>query len=149
MNHYQTTIQLSAPAATVYAALTTPAGIAGWWTRDCTVGTAAGETVTVRFGTTYKVLRIERLEPLREVGWRCIDSYLHVPGIIDAKDEWKDHELIFRLREHSATATTLAFDHIGLNPSVACYDICTGGWAQFLSSLQAYVQTGTGRPYSG
>lgn len=147
MSHYRTSMDLNASATSVFAALTTQAGIEGWWTRDCEVGFGIGATVTVRFGRTYKVMRIERAEPLRELLWRCVESYLYVPGVIDAEDEWKDHEIVFRLSDRGAATTTLDFEHIGLDPSVACYDVCTGGWNQFLASLQEYVETGTGRPY--
>lgn len=42
MSHYQHSLILDAPPATVYAALTTPEGLRGWWTEDCDVATVPG-----------------------------------------------------------------------------------------------------------
>lgn len=147
MDHYRKTLELAAPAAAVFDALTTQRGIEGWWTRTCSVGTGPGATLRVDFGKTFKVMRIEKADPPREVRWRCTDSYLFVPGVIDRKDEWKDHEIVFRLTEPKPGVTTLDFQHIGLDPSVGCYDVCSVGWDQFLASLRAYVQTGKGTPF--
>lgn len=43
MKHYRSELLLSAPASTVFQALTTPKGLKGWWTTTCEIGTAVGE----------------------------------------------------------------------------------------------------------
>lgn len=147
MNHYRKQIEFDVPSQTVFAALTTQVGIEGWWTASCTVGEGTGASVSVRFGKTYKVMRIEKANPGREVHWRCVESYLFVPGVIDRKDEWKDHDITFRLSERVPGRTVLDFEHVGLDPTVECYEVCTGGWEQFLASLKEYAETGLGRPF--
>lgn len=147
MKHYRNHMELNAAANAVYAAITTREGIRGWWTQDCEVGDGVGASITVRFGRTFKVMVIKRADPGREVRWLCVDSYLFVPGVIDRKDEWKNHEIVFRLSEPTPGQTVLDFEHIGLEPSVTCYQVCTGGWDQFLASLKAYAETSQGQPF--
>jgi uncharacterized protein YndB with AHSA1/START domain len=147
MNHYRKRLELKVTAQTAFDALTTQSGIEGWWTRTCEVGAGLGAAVTVRFGKTYKVMRIERADPGREVRWRCVESYLSVPGVIDRAGEWQDHIIVFRLHEPSPGQSVLDFEHIGLDPTVQCYDVCSAGWEQFLASFKAYTETGRGHPF--
>jgi hypothetical protein len=37
--------------------------------------------------------------------------------------------------------------HIGLNPDIECYEICSNGWVQFVNSLKLFLETGKGSPY--
>ena len=83
---YRRSLILEADPAAVYAAITTPAGINGWWTDDCDIAQTVGETIQVRFGRTVKDMLIERLEPDREVRWRCTRAHIDANGI--AQDEW-------------------------------------------------------------
>jgi len=146
MKNYQCDILLTAPVSTVYEALTTQDGIRGWWTASSDAGTAVGDQITIRFGTTFKVMCIESLRPGAEVRWRVIDSQLHVPGLTRT-NEWIGTTIIFQLVPQSASSTRLQMEHIGLTPQVECYELCSQGWIQFLGSLKRYVETGTGTPY--
>jgi uncharacterized protein YndB with AHSA1/START domain len=147
MKHYQSSVLLAAPIATVYAALTTQRGIRGWWTVLCDAGETVGEQITVRFGTSFKVMCIEKLRLNAEVQWRVIDAQLDVPGLTHTK-EWIGTTIVFQLEPQSATVTRLQVEHIGLTPHVECYDICSQGWNQFLGSLKSYVETDQGMPYT-
>lgn len=149
MTHYRHDVLIAAPASAIYDALTTPRGIHGWWTVTADVGTAVGERITVRFGQTFKVMRVEVLRPGNEVRWSVVDSHLHVPGVLTRTNEWIGTTIVFRLSQHSASTTRLELEHIGLIPEVECYDICSQGWVQFLGSLKQYVETGTGSPFAG
>ena len=60
MNNYQQTLDINASPAMVYAALTTPEGLRGWWTQDCDVPAEVGATIHFRFDRTYKDMRIDR-----------------------------------------------------------------------------------------
>lgn len=144
--NYQSDLVLTAPVASVYEALTTQSGIRGWWTAACDAGTAVGEQITIRFGRTFKVMRIEHLRPEEEVRWRVTDAQLDVPGLTRTK-EWIDTTIVFQLVPQSASVTRLQLEHIGLTPQVECYALCSQGWRQFLGSLKSYVETGKGAPY--
>lgn len=139
-------LDLAAPVATVYRALTTAEGLRGWWTQTCEAGTKEGDSVDIHFGRVHKLLQIERLVSDRTVRWHCVNADLVAPGIRDPR-EWVDTSLIFRLVTVAAEQTTLHFEHLGLTPELECYGLCSGGWNQFLGSLQRYVETGTGAPY--
>jgi hypothetical protein len=54
---------------------------------------------------------------------------------------------VFRLNGYTPADTVLRFEHLGLTPALGCYDLCEGGWNQFLVSLTSYAETGTGSPY--
>lgn len=146
MSHYKQTLVLDAKPAAVYAALTTPNGLSGWWTEQCDVPARAGETIHVRFGRTYKELRIERLDPAREVRWRCTSAHIAKEELTQ-KDEWVGTEIVFRLAPQADGRTRLDFEHIGLVPDFECYNLCSNGWQYFLRSLQAFIATGRGTPY--
>lgn len=146
MKNYQSDMLLTAPVANVYEALTTQSGIRGWWTASCDAGTAIGEQITIRFGTTFKVMRIERLHPNAEVCWRVTDAQLDVPGLTHTK-EWIGTTIVFRLEPQSTSTTRLHMEHVGLTPHVECYGLCSQGWLHFLGSLKSYVETGTGTPF--
>lgn len=147
MTSFKFDLLVAAPAAKVFEALTTQQGIQSWWTTSSEVGTAVGEHITIRFGNTFKVMQIEALYHATEVRWRVVDAHLVVPGLART-NEWLGTTIVFQLAPESGAATRLALEHIGLTPQVECYDICSQGWAQFLGSLKAYLETGKGSPYA-
>lgn len=146
MNSFECDLLLSSPPPKVYKALTTQYGIQSWWTKSCEVGTAVGEQITIRFGHTFKVMRIEALSLDTEVRWNVIDAHLVVPGLIRTT-EWIGSTIAFQLMPQPNGITRLHLEHIGLTPEVECYEICSQGWRQFLGSLKSYVETGKGFPY--
>jgi uncharacterized protein YndB with AHSA1/START domain len=146
MSHYQQSLVLEASPDTVYAALTTPEGLRGWWTPDCDVKTEVGSTIRFRFGQTRKAMRIERLEPGREVRWLCTEAHIAV-GRLARRDEWVGTQLVFCMTPHGDGHTRLDFEHIGLVPAFECYGLCSDAWQYFLGSLQRFAETGRGTPY--
>ena len=138
MKHYKTELLLSAPADHVFRSLFERAGLQGWWTATCDVGTEVGTQSTFRFGQVVKVMRIEQLHPNSAVRWQCTENTLR---------EWVGTHLLFRLESQSSSITLLTFEHIGLTPNLKCYSYCSPGWDQFLGSLKRYVETGKGSPY--
>lgn len=146
MTHFQHSLSIAASPAAVYAALSTIAGLRGWWTQDCDGVAEVGATLHFRFGTCYKDMRVERQEPGREVRWLCTRAHVEGEAITRA-DEWLGTEPVFRLSDAGQGRTRLDFEHIGLVPSFQCYGICCEGWQHFLGSLRAYMETGEGTPY--
>ena len=146
MSHYQQSLVVEANHADVYAALTTPRGLRGWWTQDCDVATEAGGTIHFRFGRNHKDMRIERLEPGREVRWLCTGAHI-AAAQIKRKDEWVGTQLVFRLTPEGEGRTRIDFEHVGLVPDLECYDLCRNGWRYYLGSLQQFVETGRGTPH--
>ena len=146
MNHYQQSLITRANPATVYAALTTTEGLSSWWTQECDVDAEVGGTVSVRFGSTHKAMRIESLEPEREVRWLCTEAHIDADRLVH-KDEWVGTQLAFHLTPDTNGHTRLDFEHVGLVPTFECYDLCSNGWRHFLGSLHQFVETGHGTPY--
>ena len=146
MSHYQQSLIVEADPATLYAALTTPEGLRGWWTQDCDVETKAGGSLHFRFGPNHKDLRIERLEPGREVRWLCTGAHIAV-GELSCRYEWVGTQLVFRLTPQGSGRTRLDFEHIGLVPALEGYGLCSDGWRHYLGSVQRFAETGRGTPY--
>lgn len=146
MDHYQQSFIAQAPPAALYAALTTPEGLRGWWTQECEVATAVGGILHFRFGGTHKAMRIERLEPGRAVRWLCTAAHIDLDQLTH-KDEWVGTQLVFDLTPDGQGQTRLDFEHRGLVPAFECYDLCSNGWRYFLGSLRQFVETGHGTPY--
>lgn len=134
------------PATTVYDALITEAGLKGWWTGTCDIGSGEGALCTFRFDDSWKTMRIEKLSAASEVRWRCVDSSIDLEDG-SKSSEWMDTVCVFRLTPLSNQTTALHFQHIGLQPELECYNDCKRGWTRFLSSLKHYVETGVGEPY--
>jgi uncharacterized protein YndB with AHSA1/START domain len=149
MNNYQCQVEIAAPAAAVFKALTTEQGLRGWWTTTCEVGTDVGSRSTFRFGKTHNVMLTEKLSPNQEVAWKCLEQH-HEAAELNRKDEWAGTKVKFRLESRSSSSTLLHFEHEGLLPQLECYQICEQGWGHFLkTSLKKFVETGKGEPFSG
>ena len=148
MKHYQQSLVLTANTATVYAAITSAAGLRGWWTQDCEIETRLGGKLEFRFGPHHKTMQIKTLKPGEEVRWRCVAAHIAVAHF-KRSDEWVGTQLVFRLSPLDTHRTQLDFEHIGLEPSLDCYDLCSNGWQHCLGSLQQYVETGHGTPHAG
>jgi uncharacterized protein YndB with AHSA1/START domain len=146
MNHYRKSLVLEAGPAIVYAALATPEGLRGWWSQDSDIATDVGGTSHLRFGRTYKDMRIDNLEPGREVRWTCTGAHI-ATGDLTRRDEWVGTQVVFRLLPDAQGHTLLEFEHVGLVPALECYDLCDDGWRYFLDSLRKLVESGRGTPY--
>ena len=146
MTHYQHSTSIAASPSAVYAALTTLDGLQSWWTQDSDGSSAVGGTIHLRFGACSKDMQVERLDPGSEVRWRCTRAQIVADGV-SKTDEWVGTEPVFRLRADGQGGTRLAFEHLGLAPTLECYGLCVKGWEHFLASLKQYVETGAGTPY--
>ena len=134
-------IGIQAPAAQVYAALSTIDGLAGWWTRETAGESTVGEAVSFRFhledgellgGFDMDVLE---LSPGDKVRWR----------VKDGPPEWIGTFIEFRLARQDDW-TVVMFSHRGWREEVEFTAHCSTKWATFLLSLRDLVETGQGRP---
>ncbi|MEJ7738845.1 MAG: SRPBCC domain-containing protein [Chitinophagaceae bacterium] len=121
--------------------------IALWWT-EMFEGRSSklGESFTVRFGpAVFKTMRIEELIPNEKVVWFVTDTLIDIPEL-NNKKEWLNTKIVWELKIEK-TNTVIRVTHIGLNPDIECYDICTTGWRQFCDSLKSYLEKGSGMPF--
>lgn len=139
---------IDGPAPAVYRALTEPDGLAAWWTTDVDAEPELGSVASFGFdgrSTLFK-MKIEDLTPNEFVRWHCVGGH----------PEWEHTEITFDLTELSgnggesgAGRTVLYFAHRGWESTDGILAMCSFDWARYLTSLQAYVETGTGSPHSG
>jgi uncharacterized protein YndB with AHSA1/START domain len=146
MEKIETSIEIDAPAADVYRALTTTAGHRGWWTSDCEVASEVGQVSVDRFdrmtegpGHTEMRFRIDRLDPDRAVAWTCTGERNN--------QDWLDTRVTFTLTP-SAGKTRVDLVHSAWRERTKVYDACVAGWSHFMQSLKAYAETGTGTPHA-
>jgi uncharacterized protein YndB with AHSA1/START domain len=145
MEKIETSIDVAAPAATIYRALTTTEGHRGWWTSDCEVGGAVGQEAAFRFdpmgdvhGTMEMRFRIDRLDTDRAVALTCVGQ--------KNNPDWQDTRLTFTLSP-SGGKTRVDLVHSAWRERSKVYDACVAGWSHFLQSLKAYAETGAGTPH--
>jgi len=141
------TLEIDVAPEKVYEAITTQAGIAGWWTADSRVEEAEGGRIELGFGEGSMAMEILNLSPLSHVRWRCVEQNTACDPSLTKPDEWVGTALIFRLTALGENRTRLHFVNDGLTPQCECYDHCQKGWEHFLASLKAYCQTGVGTPF--
>jgi uncharacterized protein YndB with AHSA1/START domain len=118
-----------------YRALTTIDGLAAWWTTDTTGDPSLGGKIEFRFPPGGFDMEVVELAPGDRVRWR----------VVDGPPEWIGTEIDFRLTR-SDGFTIVHFAHRGWAEPVEFLSHCSTKWAQYLLSLKAYVETGTGAP---
>jgi len=139
---YTAELTVAAPCARVFSALTTPEGLATWWTPIVSGTLAPGTRFELGFpdsGATVE-LRVERARPYALVEWTCLSH--------TAQSEWKGTTLEFRLLERGPDATALSFRHAGLDPTLGCYRVSKVDWRRTLRGLRESVETGGAPPFA-
>lgn len=144
MDGYSQRFAVKTTPELVFAAVAHADGVRGWWSEDCD---GDGEAFTVRFGGTRKRMTIVRRDPAGEVRWRCVEAHIAVSGLEDPA-EWVGTEIVFRWAPDAEGRVQLVFVHEGLAPGLECFEMCSEGWAYYLGSLVASLETGRGTPHA-
>ena len=127
-------VGITANPASVYDALTTIDGLAGWWTTD-TSGDP-DDTIRFRFGDVGGFdLEVVDVRPDELVLWE----------VVDGPREWIGTRIRFELKQEDGF-TIVLFRHEGWHEPVEFMYHCSTKWATFLMSLKQLVETGTGVP---
>ena len=145
MNNYTTTIELKASAENIYEALSHQIPL--WWSELFTgVSAQEGDVFTVRFGDhIHKTISIKEAISNSRLIWSVDDSLIAIPELKN-QTEWIGTHIVWEM-EQKENSSLLQLTHVGLNPTVECYTICSGGWNKFIGSLKLFLETGTGNPY--
>lgn len=134
-------VGIKAPAAKVYAALSTIDGLAAWWTQATTGTSKVDGTIAFRFhqpsgeeigGFDMQVLE---LVPDQKVRWR----------VKAGPDEWVGTDIEFNLSRQDEH-TIVMFGHRKWREEAEFMAHCSTKWATFLLSLRDLVETGQGKP---
>jgi hypothetical protein len=84
------------------------------------------------------VMRVNEARRPSAVVWSCLTHTGH--------PEWEGTKIVFELTKDEQSAV-LKFRHIGLSPTLNCYETCESGWEHFLTSLLNYAEHGEGNPF--
>lgn len=134
-------IGIRAPVGDVMQAISTAAGIAGWWSRETSADAGSEDAIRARFtnqaGEVLGQIGFDLVGPEAEhrVRWR----FTHGP------EEWTGTEATFELSTQDGY-TILVFGHRNWSETVEFTAHCSMKWAVFLLSLKAFAETGKGSP---
>ena len=133
-------LDIDADGAAVWDALTTDAGLAGWWTPQVSVEEAgAGTRVSFVFGGDFNpVMQVTEAAEGQRLVWRCAGGH----------DNWKDNTFAFELAGLPDGRTRLRFTQdYATELSDDDYGIYNFNWGYYLESLRLLLTTGSGQPY--
>ena len=136
---YEKTLRVRASADALFDALTSVAGLAGWWTAVTGSGEAGGDLAFVFSSPDPCVMHVDEAIRPTSVRWHCTECAF-LP-------EWVGTHPHFSIRPIDADACELRFRHHGLTSQLECIEECTSGWNHSLASLREYVESGRGMPF--
>lgn len=119
--------------------------VTAWWTENVEGGSQTlHDEFTVRFDEVHvSTQRIVEIVPAKRVTWLVTDSKLN---FVKDKSEWTNTKIIFDIFEKGGK-TCITFSHIGLVPTVECYEACTNAWDIYIKgSLFNLLTKGKGNP---
>jgi uncharacterized protein YndB with AHSA1/START domain len=131
---YERRASVAAPAEAAFDAVTTLAGLRGWWTALVSGASdrALGELRFEFAGLDeHIVMRVEEVRKSAFVRWTCLE-HTSLP-------EWNGTQVTFSIEELRTEHCAIILRHIGVAPD----------WDHFFASLVSYVERGTGTPFVG
>ncbi|HEY1788494.1 MAG TPA: SRPBCC domain-containing protein [Verrucomicrobiae bacterium] len=118
--------------------------VRGWWSEEIQGHT---DKLGAEFKFHYEDLhhsthKITEFVPGKKVVW-------HVPkariNFVKDKAEWDGTDIVFEIGR-KGRKTELRFTHVGLVPTIECYDGCSGGWGFYINeSLFDLITKGKGQ----
>jgi uncharacterized protein YndB with AHSA1/START domain len=128
-------VGITASRDAVYRALTTPDGLAAWWTEDTRGDASAGGVLEFRFEPGGFDMKVLETQPAERVLWE----------VIDGPEEWIGTRISWDLRTEG-DFTIVVFAHRGWREPVEFMHHCSTKWATFLMSLKSLLEKGAGAP---
>ena len=124
--------------ADVYTAITTVAGLRGWWTTRVDGDEWQGGVIRFTFaGDFHPQMEQSRLVPARRVEWRCVGGHAN----------WQDNGFTFALDERKGETMLLFSQDYARELSDGVYGIYNFNWGCYLNSLKLVCETGRGVPF--
>ncbi|WP_079241049.1 SRPBCC family protein [Chryseobacterium indologenes] len=145
VENYIHIIEINTTVDKVYHALTHEIPL--WWT-ELFEGSSSevGNLFTIRFGDQiHKTMRVKEVAANAKVVWLVEDSLIALPDLKN-QTEWIGTTIVWEIEENKGISQ-IKLIHVGLNPAIECYEICSNGWMQFIGSLKKFLETGEGTPY--
>ena len=135
-------ITVDTSPAEAYAAIN---NVRGWWSEKITDPT---DKVGKEWVYRYKDIHYSKQKTLelltnKKVVWQVTDSTL---SFTKDKSEWNGTHPTFDIFK-KGDKTEIRFTHVGLDPTVECFEACTKGWDYYINtSLKSLIETGKGKP---
>ncbi|MCX5316863.1 SRPBCC domain-containing protein [Streptomyces sp. NBC_00154] len=132
-------IRIAADPETMYRAISTPEGVAGWFTTGAEISEGVGALHRLSFPGAPMTwdFRIDEAA----AGKRLAQT------VVAGPPQWIDTEIVYALEAHPEGGTVVRFDHTGFAEIDDMFREVTMGWAGMFARLKEYVETGTPVPY--
>jgi hypothetical protein len=141
MAEYQMIFQVDANADrdTVVKALSTQAGINGWWTDRATVPETVGQTLELTFPGMPMPFDLELTERSDDrIEW--LSKSFPPP--------WAGTRVVWQLSsDPDGAGTRIDMRHTGWEQDSPIIGIVTVGWGQILANLKGFVESGSPQPF--
>lgn len=119
--------------------------VRGWWSGEIDGRTdLPGAQFTYRYKDLHRsTQKIAEFVPGKRIVWHVIDSSIN---FVADKTEWNGTDIVFEINK-KGKETEVRFTHVGIGPSVECYEACSRAWSFYITdSLQRLISTGKGSP---
>jgi uncharacterized protein YndB with AHSA1/START domain len=132
-------VHIHATPNTVYRALTTEAGVTGWWSRKAQLEEREGGIIRFTFaGDFHPHMKQVHLEPGRSVEWLCVSGHAN----------WQDNKFTFVLEERKGDTFLLFTQDYARELSDEVYGTYNFNWGYYLNSLKLFCEKGAGTPFT-
>jgi uncharacterized protein YndB with AHSA1/START domain len=133
-------VAMDAAPGTVWAALTEPGPLAGWWSTKLEMqGMGVGSKVSWTFAGDFNpVMEVLAIEDGHEVEWACVSGH----------EPWQDSRFRFQVADPGDGRTRLRFwQEYAIELADDYYGTYNFNWGYYLESLRLLCVTGTGKPF--
>jgi len=133
-------VDIDAAPDDVYDAVTTRAGLAGWWSTKVDLDEAAvGHVIHFTFGGGFDPdMEITEMRPKTAVAWKCIGGH----------EPWDNGDFRFEVEPLDGRRTRLRFwQEYAIELEDTYYGIYNFNWGYYLESLRLLCVEGSGKPY--
>ncbi len=131
-------VTIEAAPERVYEALTTQAGLAGWWSTKVQVEPGQGGLVRFRFVDDFHPqMRVTALAPDRRVAWTCEAGH----------PNWQDNTFSFELDPRGGGTGLMFVQVYAQELGDEVYGVYNFNWGYYLESLRRLCETGKGVPF--
>ncbi|MCI0714355.1 MAG: SRPBCC domain-containing protein [Chloroflexi bacterium] len=129
-------VMIKAPAGAVHEAITTPEGLARWWTPRVS---KEGDVIKFHFDENMRPHMKVKKNNDTHVTWQCISGH----------DNWQDDTFTFDLHEADGVTHLMFRQHYTIEHPDEVFGMYNFVWGNYMDSLREYCETGIGKPFQG